>query len=219
MKREVRITGDGSHTVYVAELNEPYHSTHGAMRESQHVFIEQGLQKTVRSPLRILEIGFGTGLNLLLTLAASNEMGIAVHYHTVEKYPLIPSEYSALNYQKLIRNIPEGAFMAIHESPWDHHIDLTDTFSLFKEKADIRLMEPGTGYNLVYFDAFAPDKQPHLWSEEVFKKIYNCMNPEGLLVTYASKGSVRRTMSACGFRIEKVPGPPGKREMIRACRI
>jgi tRNA U34 5-methylaminomethyl-2-thiouridine-forming methyltransferase MnmC len=219
MNRELRITGDGSHTIYAAELDEPYHSIHGAIHESKHVFIEQGLRQTTLSSLRILEIGFGTGLNLLLTLAETNESGIEVHYHAVEKYPLVSSEYTALNFQELIRNVPEGSFMAIHQSPWDQYLNLTNTFSLFKEKADIRHMEPGTGYNLVYFDAFAPDKQPHLWSEDVFKKVCSCMNPEGLLVTYASKGSVRRTMNACGFRVEKVPGPPGKREMIRARRI
>ena len=219
MNREIKITGDGSHTIYVPELDEPYHSIHGAILESKHVFIEQGLRRTGGSSIRLLEIGLGTGLNLLLTLAESNERRLEIYYHAVERYPLTPSEYRVLNFQEYIKNLEKGSLEAIHASPWNQDLNLTTNFRLYKEKADIRYMEPGPGYDLVYFDAFAPDKQPQLWSGEVFTKIYSCMNHGGLLVTYAAKGSVRRTIKECGFRVEKVPGPPGKREMIRALRI
>ncbi len=219
MNRELRITEDGSHTIYLTDIDEPYHSIHGAIQESTHVFIEQGFRQVVRSPIHILEMGLGTGLNLLLTLAASENKGIKVFYHAVEKYPLKKEEYRELNYEKMIANVPRGTLKAIHESPWNKTFSLTESFQLFKEKADIRAMEPGDGFDLVYFDAFAPAKQPELWSDAVFSKVYCYMNRDALLVTYTSKSTVRRTMESCGFRVEKVPGPPGKREMIKAHRI
>ena len=219
MKRSLRLTEDGSHTLFQTDLNEPYHSMHGAIQESQHVFINQGFRKIKKKELRVLEIGFGTGLNLLLTLQESIINGISVHYHTVERYPLIPPEYGSLNYESLIENLPGGILNQIHILPWGRKVNLRSDFSLFKEKSDFRSMDPEGPFDLVYFDAFAPDKQPELWSSEVFSTISKLTNSGTVLVTYSSRGSVRRALSALGFQVFKVPGPPGKREMIRAIKI
>jgi tRNA U34 5-methylaminomethyl-2-thiouridine-forming methyltransferase MnmC len=219
VNRELRITEDGSHTIYLRDLDEPYHSIHGSIQESMHVFINQGFNLVGRSPIRILEIGLGTGLNILLTLAESEKRRVEVSYHAVEKYPLVPREFKSLNFEQFIPDVASGSLMAIHERPWGQDIMLSGNFTLFKELADIRDMIPNKTFDLVYFDAFAPDKQPELWNENVFRKVAGCMKPGAILVTYAAKGSVRRTMKACGFLVEKVPGPPGKREMIRARRI
>jgi len=219
MERSLRLTKDGSHTLYVDQLDEPYHSIHGALQESMHVFIKQGLQTVSKSPLRILEIGFGTGLNALLTLWFARQSNQEVQYYAVEKYPLIREEYTQLNFENLLEGLPKGSLDRMHESPWGKAVELSDGFTLFKEQADFRSMHPFGAFDLVYFDAFSPDKQPELWSTRVFSTIEKCTQKDSVLVTYSSKGVVRRTLISCGFRILKVAGPPGKREMIRAVRI
>lgn len=219
MKRSLRLTEDGSHTLYLSELEEPFHSMHGAIQESSHVFINQGFKQVSKNNIRILEIGMGTGLNLLLSYLESKKEGIKVHYHAVEKFPLIPAEYSCLNFEALLKGLPEGILRRIHEAPWELKVDLSQKFSLFKEQSDFRSMDPKGPFDLVYFDAFAPDKQPELWSSEVFELIARLTNPGSILVTYSSKVLVRRALNDCGFQVSKVPGPPGKREMIRAERI
>jgi tRNA U34 5-methylaminomethyl-2-thiouridine-forming methyltransferase MnmC len=217
--RELRITGDGSHTIYVKELDEPYHSIHGSLQESMHVFINQGFRLIRHTPVHILEIGLGTGLNLLLTLASSQKTGTEIIYHAVEKYPLMPEEFGVLNFEQFIPDLPPGILQALHMGPWGKKFSLTEKFRVLKEHADIRSMAPGDIFDLVYFDAFAPDKQPELWSEKIFTRVADSMKSGSILVTYAAKGSVRRTMKACGFQVEKLPGPPGKREMTRATLI
>ncbi|MEN8202145.1 MAG: tRNA (5-methylaminomethyl-2-thiouridine)(34)-methyltransferase MnmD [Bacteroidota bacterium] len=219
MKRSLRLTEDGSHTLYLNDLEEPYHSMHGAIQESRHVFIIQGFKSLAKSKLHILEIGLGTGLNLLLSYQESKKEGIGVHYHAVEKFPLIPAEFSGLNYETLLEGLPEGLLQQIHTAPWEHEIDLSSDFSLYKEQSDFRSMNPKGPFDLVYFDAFAPEKQPELWTSEVFSVLGRLTNPGAILVTYSSKGIVRRALKDCGFQVKKVPGPPGKREMIRAVRI
>jgi len=219
MKRSLRMTEDGSHTLYLSALEEPYHSMHGAIQESRHVFINQGFNWVSKNNISILEIGMGTGLNLILSYRESKKKGIRVHYHGIEKYPLLPSEYSGLNYETLIEDLPVGLLRKIHETPWGINMDLSEDFILFKEQTDIRSMRPKGLFDLIYFDAFAPDKQPELWSTEVFGQIARLANPGAILVTYSSKGTVRRALNDCGFKVSKVPGPPGKREMIRAVRI
>ncbi|MGW8315103.1 MAG: tRNA (5-methylaminomethyl-2-thiouridine)(34)-methyltransferase MnmD [Bacteroidales bacterium] len=216
MRREIKITGDGSHTLYVHELDEPYHSIHSSIQESRHVYIEEGYKKVNIDPIRILECGFGTGLNLLLTLEEATRSGKSIYYHTVEKYPLTPDEYRLLNFESFLSGIPHQSLFSIHQGPWDQPFMLGDHFTVYKERADFRKMVPKGPFDLVYFDAFAPDKQPELWNEAVFSRIYKVLNPGAILVTYTSKGAVRRTLTSCGYSIEKVPGPPGKREMIRA---
>lgn len=219
MTRYLRLTEDGSHTLYLSELEEPYHSMRGAIQESSHVFINQGLKQFSKAKLRILETGLGTGLNLLLTLLEGIKRDITIHYHAVEKYPLIPSEYSTLNYETFIQGLPEGILQQIHEVPWEEEVKLTRNFSLYKEHSDFRSMKPEGEFDLIYFDAFAPEKQPELWSSKVFLRIARLTNSGAILVTYSSKGIVRRALTDCGFQVIKVPGPPGKWEMIRAIRI
>lgn len=219
MIRELKITEDGSHTLYVHGLDESYHSIHGAIQESTHVFINQGFKEILKSKLSILEIGFGTGLNMILTLAESEKSLIHVNYHAVEKYPLVPEEYGRLNYDHLIEGIPPGVLNEAHLAPWNKMITLRDRFTLYKELSDFRLMDPPGKYDLIYFDAFAPDKQPHLWSTEIFTKLSSVTDPGSILVSYSSRGSVRRNLEVCGFDVNKVPGPPGKWEMIVAKRI
>lgn len=219
MERSLRLTEDGSHTLYVEKLDESYHSIHGALQESMHVFIEQGLYTLPKPELRILEIGFGTGLNALLTIQFAQQKNLAVHYHAVEKYPLKKAEYSQLNFEQFIDGIPKGTLNQIHAAEWETSLPLSENFTLFKEKADFRSMNPPANFDLVYFDAFSPDNQPELWSTSVFSCIQKSSRQGAVLVTYTSKGVVRRTLISCGFKVEKLPGPPGKREMIRAIRI
>lgn len=218
MERSLMMTEDGSHTMFMNGMDEPYHSTHGALRESMHVFIKEGLQRTEQTTLRILELGFGTGLNALLTLKESILKNLNIYYHAIEKYPLTESEYALLNYEKVIDMCPEGAFLQMHNSPWGKPINMTDNFTLYKENSDFRSMKLPSHFNLIYFDAFSPDKQPELWTKNIFDTISKVSDPGAILVTYSSKGTVRRTLSACGFNVHKVAGPPGKREMIRAVK-
>lgn len=219
MKRELRVTEDGSHTLYLPEMDEPYHSIHGAIQESRHVFLAHGLLTLDKSSLNILEIGFGTGLNALLTLAEGQKRGLIINYHTVEKYPLDYEEFSQINFENFIEGVHPGSLMKLHEAPWEEKVPITETFTITKEKSDFRTMKASRSLDLVYFDAFAPQKQPHLWTEEIFRTISEAVAPGGVLVTYTCKGSVRRALTSCGFEVTKVPGPPGKREMIRAERI
>lgn len=218
MIRTLSLTGDGSHTLFVPELDEPYHSAHGAIQESRHVFISQGLHTLNLSTLRILELGFGTGLNALLTLAESIIMDLEIYYHTVEKYPLKEHEYSKLNHEQFLDLVPNGTLDLMHQCPWGEKVQISERFVLYKEVADFRSMKLPPQFDLVYFDAFSPDKQPELWSDQVFGVIARVCGPGAVLVTYSSKGVVRRTLGSCGFNVSKVPGPPGKREMTRAVK-
>jgi tRNA U34 5-methylaminomethyl-2-thiouridine-forming methyltransferase MnmC len=216
MKRSLRITEDGSLTVFVKELDESYHSTHGALQESMHVFIKQGLMTVNRPSVKILELGFGTGLNAVLTFTEALKHKLDIYYHAVEKYPLEESEYNKLNYEKLIGDLPKGILHRLHSCHWEEPVQISQGFTLHKEKADFRSMKIPSHINLVYFDAFSPDKQPKLWTEEVIGSIGHVCDQGAILVTYSSKGVVRRTLDSCGFDVKKIPGPPGKREMIRA---
>ena len=214
----MRPTEDGSHTLFVDELNEHYHSTHGAISESMHVFIKQGLLSMNLPSFSILEIGFGTGLNALLTISEAFRRNLEIHYHTVEKYPLTEPEFSKLNYENLIKVYQEGLLHKIHSCPWNKDVKISEDVTLYKEESDFRSMQPPSHINLVYFDAFSPEKQPELWSMDVMAKIAGLCDPGAVLVTYSSRGEVRRTLHKCGFEVEKVAGPPGKREMIRATK-
>lgn len=218
MERSLRITDDGSHTMFVHGMDEPYHSTRGAIQESMHIFIKQGLQTVEQPSIRILELGFGTGLNALLTLQESIIQNLDIYYHAVEKYPLKEFEYNLLNYENFAATPNQGVLNRMHSSPWGEPVKFSDHFTLYKEKADFCSMNPSSHINLVYFDLFSPDKQPELWSAEIFNSISKVADPGAVLVTYSSKGSVRRTLDACGFNVFKVTGPPGKIEMIRAIK-
>lgn len=223
MKVEVRQTKDGSSTLYVPELNEHYHSVHGALQESMHVFIQAGLLFFFprREELRVLEIGFGTGLNALLTLQQAQLHQTPVLYDSLEIYPLAPEVIQELRFEKFILNPELLSFHGqLHALPWNEPGQVTPFFTLQKIEADLQQHTfPAGHYHLVYFDAFAPEKQPELWTEEVFGRLFATLLPGGVLMSYCAKGSFKRALKAAGFSVEALPGPPGKREMTRAHKV
>jgi len=220
MKREFFVTEDGSHTFYIPEINEHYHSTHGAIQESNHVFIEAGFRQIDLPEINILEIGLGTGLNVLLSLVETKKTGQKINYVGIEKYPIQPAEYKHLNYTEGEYINYKPAFLKLHNSEWESPIVLSPTFCLTKIKTDLNFIEfqQLPLFNLVYFDAFAPNKQEGIWTEANFKRIYDNCAHNAILVTYCAQGNVRRTLQSVGFMVERIPGPPGKREMIRAIK-
>jgi len=199
-------------------MNVTYHSRHGAVRESMHVFIDAGLNQSVGN-IRVLEMGFGTGLNALLTSIAAEQQQRGIHYETIEAFPLSPGEIAALNYcERLQRTDLLQVFQQMHQCDWAKPVIITPYFTLQKHGGTLLDFVSDQQFDLVYFDAFAPGAQPELWTMEVFTKLYKMMKPKGILVTYCSKGDVRRAMQSAGFAVEKIPGPPGKREMVRAIK-
>ena len=216
---EIVLTGDGSHTLYVKELDEYYHSIHGAIQESRHVYIEAGFLQVNKPHINILEMGFGTGLNTFMTLMEAQRTQTSIHYTGIEKYPLSYNDIKTLNYPDFFPEEFRKAFSAIHDGPWNETFSPAKDFHLTRVKVDIceHLIEGDI--DLVYYDAFAPSKQPELWTAEIFRKIHKALSPGGILTTYAVKGELRRTMASVGFLIEKLPGPPGKFEMMRARKV
>lgn len=219
MQREVITTADGSKTIQIKDWNEQYHSKHGAIQEAYHVFIKHGLSLFSNRDLAILEIGFGTGLNALITLIEASKSNLNVLYKGVEAYPISSEELLQLNYlSELKADDFEEHFNLMHTSPWETKISITDSFSLFKEKSDFKEIKDSNCIDLIYFDAFGARVQPELWTELIFNIMFKTLKSKGVLVTYAAKGSVRRAMQAVGFEVERLPGPPGKREMLRATK-
>lgn len=221
MKPELRLTGDGSHTLFLADLNENYHSVHGAFTESMHVFIQHGLYALPGWPVQgkhILEIGLGTGLNALFTWNEARKNGIHLSYTSIEAFPLPEEITGALNYSAFPGlEDTTGIFRELHELPWNEEVNWKEYIILHKMHRSVQQAEwPAGTFDLVYFDAFAPEKQPDMWSEDIFSRLYEAMIPGGILVTYCAKGVVKRTLRTCGFTVEALPGPPGKREMTRA---
>jgi tRNA U34 5-methylaminomethyl-2-thiouridine-forming methyltransferase MnmC len=217
MHIEIKKTADGSSTLYVPELNEHYHSMHGAVSESMHVFIRMGLDKILKPSMMILEIGFGTGLNAILTLLEAGTLK-QIQYDCIETGPLTRDQVIALGYENYL-HLSAGQrehFLQMHTCTWGERISITNSFSLRKMKVSLQDLEVDNSYDLVYFDAFAPRVQPELWEESIFSKLYLSMGSGGILVTYCAKGEVRRCMQRAGFEVERLPGPPGKREMLRA---
>jgi tRNA U34 5-methylaminomethyl-2-thiouridine-forming methyltransferase MnmC len=218
MERHLVITADGSTTLLIPELNETYHSIHGAERESLHVFIDAGLKFLCgKGPaerqvpvIRILEMGFGTGLNALLTLLYAEEHQLQVYYEALEKYPLPEEEVALLNYRD------RDKLLSLHACAWEKPVALSTGFMLHKRQLDLLNYTPEQRFDLVYFDAFAPGVQPKLWSREVFAKLYTAMSPGGVLVTYSSKGTVKNALREAGFEIKRLPGAAGKRHILRA---
>jgi tRNA U34 5-methylaminomethyl-2-thiouridine-forming methyltransferase MnmC len=219
MKPQHQLTSDGSSTLFSGRFNETYHSRHGAIQESVHVFIKAGWEHLASKPteLHIFEMGFGTGLNALLAaMKAASEEEI-VHYTSLEAYPIGQEEIETLNYGNMLDE--QALFEALHAAPWNKKTAINPFFSLQKLQLKLEDFDLESGkYNLVFFDAFAPNSQPELWTEAVFKKMYKLMTPGGILTTYCAKGDVRRAMIAAGLSAERIPGPPGKREMLRARR-
>lgn len=219
MQREIIITKDGSSSIFVPELNETYHSIHGAKNEAIHVFIQMGYHKLVDKfqPLKILEIGLGTGLNACLTLAEAQKNKHSIQYTAIEKYPVHLNELKLLNYTDFLSS---EDLHWIHESAWNNPVQHPkNNFILQKLQIDIVDIPIAEKYHLIYFDAFAPNKQPKMWTKEILGTMYKILLPNGLLTTYCCRGEVKRTLQEVGFKVEKVPGPPGKREMINAWKV
>jgi len=218
MKIEIRMTEDGSPTLYLNELDEHYHSTFGAVQESQHIFIGSGLNQCHANELTVLEIGFGTGLNCFLSLLACLRSGQTIRYTAVEKFPLPIEIWEKLAYSMPFPESRPEHFTLLHSVAWGSGIWITPRFELHKIEADLLEIEPAVLplADLVYFDAFSPEKQPELWQQSIFETLFGRMKEGGILVTYCAKGVVRRSLQTVGFRVERIPGPPGKREMLRA---
>lgn len=219
MKRELQHTADGSHTLFIPEMDEHYHSVNGAVQESRHVFIEVGLHHHAGKELTVFEVGFGTGLNAFLTLLDAVESNRSVNYYSIELYPLESAIVQALNYGEVVCPEKKGLFRALHAAVWDEAVAITDGFTLHKIQGDSNSSDLPEGIDLVYFDAFAPGKQPEMWNQEIFDKLYAHMAEGGILTTYCAKGAVRRMMQKAGYSVERIPGPPGKREMLRAMKL
>lgn len=221
MKKKIVTTTDGSHSIFLPEMEEHYHSTHGAIAESEHIFIKSGLLKAAEktTKLKVFEVGLGTGLNVLSSLKASAANNLQVDMHSIEAFPLSWSEVSQLNYPRLL-GIDSDFFKKIHQSDWNVFLQLSDQFSLYKEEGAIQNYQfKENTFEVIYFDAFAPEKQENMWTEEIFSKLYHSLKPTGILVSYCVKGEVRRRLQKIGFEVEKLPGPVGgKREILRATK-
>ncbi|MBC6611070.1 tRNA (5-methylaminomethyl-2-thiouridine)(34)-methyltransferase MnmD [Hymenobacter sp. BT507] len=221
MQVEVRPTADGSSTLYVPALDEHYHSTHGAVQEAQHVYLQAALEPALAAAtdtVRVLEIGFGTGLNAILTLQRSLTAPVALAYDTIEKHPLPPAVVADLHPERYLLN-PEllDNFNQLHAAAWDEAVPLLPHFLLHKLTGELQHTAlPANYYQVIYFDAFAPEKQPDMWTDAVFAQLYEAAAPGALLTSYCAKGSFRRSLKAAGWLVEKLPGPIGKREMTRA---
>lgn len=221
MKREIFITTDGSTSIHLPEWDEQYHSKHGAIQEAFHVFIKNGLDCfNDKSKIAILEIGFGTGLNCFITFLESIKRTLIVDYTGIEAFPLKADEIKQLNYVNLLKAKNQARiFSKIHTTQWEEKLVIDTFFDLTKRKQLFEDIDDKNKFNLIYFDAFGARVQPELWTETIFKKMYAALKPNGILVTYSAKGSVRRAMQTVGFTVERLPGPIGKREMLRAVKI
>lgn len=258
MQHQIITTSDGSHTLFVPKLNEHYHSVNGAIQESQHIFINAGLKHILndlesnnsrnKPTINILEIGFGTGLNALLTLLETEYSSINIFYNSIELFPISLEDAEKLNYpiqliqfqQKVIefnesdleksdlieyksidsKRITE-LFLKLHKTLWEEEIEITTMFTLLKQKIDFSnpsQFKPDKLFDLIYFDAFAPEKQPEMWAKAVFNKIYSLCNTNAVFTTYCAKGVIRRMLQEEGFKMERLPGPPGKREILRGIK-
>jgi tRNA U34 5-methylaminomethyl-2-thiouridine-forming methyltransferase MnmC len=216
VEQTIIITTDGSHTIKNESTGDTYHSIHGAVQESQHVFIKSGLEfflnQYSQQKINILEVGFGTGLNALLTIQKFQD--IEVEYLTLEPYPLTSEIFCELNYND------KEVLLRLHESEWSIPCSITTNFTITKLRSTLNEVKlPENYFDVVYFDAFAPNSQPELWTQAAFAKIKSTMRTPSVLVTYCAKGQVKRNLKAVGFVVESIPGPPGKREMIRATRV
>ena len=220
MERLLQLTEDGSHTISIPDWKVTYHSKHGAVLESMHIFIDAGLKYLQANQLKeisILEIGFGTGLNALLTFIESGNT--TIYYESLEPYPLNQDTARQLNYcSQLGKNDLESTFDMLHQSGWNLEIQVTANFTFLKQQADVLNFETSRKYDLIYFDVFAPEIQPELWTTEIFTRLFNCTKEMGILLTYCSKTSVRKNMQSAGFIVQKIQGPKGKREIVRAIK-
>lgn len=222
-KAQLITTEDGSHSLFVPHLDEHYHSTHGAIQESRHVYIHSGFEACQLQQINVLEIGFGTGLNAFLTLLESRNANKRVHYTSLELYPLDTDSVKQLNYaQQLTDDEKTSLFMPLHLAPWNKGVQITPSFILHKIETDFSQpnnLNTNILFDVIYFDAFAPEKQPEMWSQPIFDKLFSLCNPNAIITTYCAKGVVRRMLQTAGFTVERLPGPPGKREILRGRKI
>ena len=216
---ELKLTADGSHTLYVPAIDEHYHSHFGALTESRHIFINAGLATIGSGNAEVLEVGFGTGLNTLLSALYAIDNKLHVNYTSLELFPLAHSVTDTLNYGSITGEGGKEIFRAIHEAPWGVMVEINDWFTLKKIESDVTKDDPEGIFDLVYFDAFGPDKQPEMWTEEVMRKMAAVTHPGTVLVTYSAKGSLKRMLKSFGFEVTQLPGPPGKRVMTRAVKL
>ncbi|RAW03018.1 tRNA (5-methylaminomethyl-2-thiouridine)(34)-methyltransferase MnmD [Pseudochryseolinea flava] len=220
MSIEIITTADGSHSLRNSELNETYHSVHGALQESKHVFIKMGLDHFLEqhpdvSEVNVLEIGFGTGLNAFLTWQRSFETSQRINYTSLETFPIPEELWSKLNYAPDDR--AKAGFVALHRAEWNTFVELTPKFYLRKIEQSLEdLTPPVESFDVVYFDAFAPNKQPEMWTQEILSKVSASLKRGGIFVTYCAKGQLKRDLKALNLEISTLSGPPGKKEMVRA---
>ncbi|TBX67552.1 methyltransferase domain-containing protein [Flavobacterium silvisoli] len=218
MKREIIKTNDGSTTIHLPEWNESYHSKHGAIQEAYHVFIKNGFSLFEGRPITVLEIGFGTGLNCFITYLESKKNNQNVDYVGVEAYPVLLDEALQMNYAHEIQASENTVFRQLHEVDWERKNVISENFTLTKRKQFFQDISDEASFDLIYFDAFGFRVQPELWSEAVFAKMYTALKPNGVLVTYACRTAIKSAMQTAGFTVQKLPGAPGKREMLRAIK-
>jgi tRNA U34 5-methylaminomethyl-2-thiouridine-forming methyltransferase MnmC len=215
LKREIITTRDGSTTIHLVDWNESYHSKNGAIQEAYHVFIKNGLSLLEEKSVSVLEIGFGTGLNAFITLLEAQNNDLAIDYTGIEAYPVTEEEAFAMNYlNELKANDFESEFKKMHQCIWEEKVIFNSHFSLTKRKQFFQDIQDKNTFDLIYFDAFGYQVQPELWSTEIFEKMYGSLKEKGILVTYAARGVIKRSMQEVGFTVKKIPGPPGKREMM-----
>jgi tRNA U34 5-methylaminomethyl-2-thiouridine-forming methyltransferase MnmC len=221
VRREVITTSDGSKSIFLPELNENYHSNHGALQEAEHVFIQNGLSQFFgNSSLVIFELGFGTGLNALLTLVAAEKNKISIDYVGIEAFPVEQELVQQLAYEQLVDAQFSHFYSELHASTWNEQNRVSEFFTLEKIHAKVENYSPRIGsVDMVYFDAFGPRAQKEMWEINILEKMFNLLKPSGILVTYCANGQFKRDLKALGFSIEVLPGPPGKREMTRATKI
>lgn len=221
MERKIIKTADGSSSLYLPQWDEHYHSTHGAIMEAYHVFIHSGLDLFKEgSKVSILEMGFGTGLNCFISFLEAQKRGLQIKYVGLEGFPLDPAIIKGLNHPESLKAMEFLAFYKeIIGSEWDTPVKISKDFELLKRAVMFETFEEVQNFDLIYFDAFGARVQPELWTEDIFSKMYASLRPGGILVTYSAKGSVRRALQAVGFKVERLPGPPGKREMLRGRKI
>ncbi len=219
MRREIIQTQDGSTTIHLPEWNESYHSKHGAIQEAYHVFIQNGFRLFEGKPISVLEIGFGTGLNAFITyLEAQKNTNQQINYVGIEAYPVAMGEAMQMNYAQEIDASQSQIFELLHQTNWEEKHLISADFALTKRKQFFQNIKDSHAFDLIYFDAFGFRVQPELWSEAIFKSMYEALKPNGILVTYACRTSIKNAMLSAGFSVEKLPGAPGKREMLRATK-
>jgi tRNA U34 5-methylaminomethyl-2-thiouridine-forming methyltransferase MnmC len=224
LQRKIITTADGSKTIHIEDWNEQYHSVHGAIQEANHVYIKHGLlffisenEPTPKDEISILEIGFGTGLNALLTFLKAKELNQSINYVGVEAFPVSSEELEQLNYTSEL-NIKKTTFQALHESSWEETHHISEAFKLTKQEKFFKDISEENRFDVIYFDTFGARVQPELWTEAIFKLMHSALKTNGVLTTYAAIGHVRRTLTALGFEVERLDGPPGKRHMLRAVK-